>query len=282
MASEADQAIEAYNRQARRARTRRMAILAVVLASPLLFIIYKAQRRFAAHAEYEDKLEAENTLSDAELAQLRVMVPALTKKAEASNAPFAAATSPEILAAVTMTEARCPVRLQPPGPRAEEGWGNEGDVFPEIVAPGARPSNSAAADAASTATGVARHLAQDAARRFDLDLITRANDLGPTVFVVGARDEALVHGVEPLLEYAPGTVTGTAYLYDPGAQRVVCAGPISVESGEHINIEYRAMAGNPLDAEMKADEAARAALKRDLDIRLKRAIVANLRAVAAR
>jgi hypothetical protein len=287
MASEADQAIEEYNKQARRARKRRMAILALVVASPVLFIAYKAQRRFAAHAEYEAKVDAENTLSEAELDQLRAMIPALTKQIEASHAPFAAATTPELLAlidarlAAGATRGRCPVYLQPPGPRAEEGWGDEGNVDPELVAPGARPRSSPGTSAASTVAWVADHLAKDEARRNDLDMLTRDSVLGPAVFVVGVRTAPLVHGLEPMLEYEPGKITGAAYVYDPVAQRVVCAGPIAVENGEHISIEYRAMKDNPLDAEQKAREAARAALDKDLNVRLKRAIVASVKAVDA-
>jgi hypothetical protein len=81
--------------------------------------------------------------------------------------------------------------------------------------------------------------------------------------------------------YLPGTVTGNAYLYSFRDRRIVCATALEVRSSVGIEVRYQYMQDNVADEMTKKDRAGQATLDRDLEVQLRYAIAAHIRAVDA-
>jgi hypothetical protein len=247
-----------------------------VLASPLLYFGWKVQRRFAAHAAYEEAERKANELSADELAALRKRLPEVSAMLDATAPAFAAATTPAVIAALVPTGGQCLAGLVPPTLRtidanaARGGFADDaGNVYVRVVT-----------SARSTLSWVADRIEKDEVKQPDRQQVERvARDVGPTVWVVGKEVPAFVSVGPGAVSYTPGRVHGQALVYDHRAGRIVCAGPIDVENGPSIDISYSYMKDNFLDQDRKAHEAATAILAKDLELRVRREVAMKVVAV---
>jgi hypothetical protein len=82
--------------------------------------------------------------------------------------------------------------------------------------------------------------------------------------------------------FIPGAISGRAFVYSDELRRFVCGGPIDAMSSPNVNIRYTYMKDNFLDKDYKAASAGQAALARDLEVQVRRAISEQLHDISNR
>lgn len=235
------------------------ALLAVVL-SPLIWVIYKnvavRDRIAKRHEAYQESIR----LTDPDKTRLRTDLQALRKQVEESANVFVSTVTPAALDALEDSGSRCSYRV-------------DASVVP-IHPPGA-PVKPNVGYELSTIDEIAKELADGTADTLDVDRLERMRKgMDQELFIVGVRKEPVVLDDS----FLPGQVSGFVYLYSHEAKRVVCFAALAVQNSEAIEIEYHAMVGNMLDAEMKKRQAAQGKLAADLTEQLRDAIKARLQA----
>jgi len=180
-----------------------------------------------------------------------------------------AAPSPELGA--------CPIALPRPSGSLR------GRAFPMIVSRGLGLASSlrsqAVADVLSDVGRAERHLA--AGRYEEATLYARALEArdryGYEVVVVASRfDEPRATGPT---SYAPGEITGRAYLYDFGTKTVRCAADVTATSSNEIGYAYAVATEAPLSSGREASLAA--SIDEDMRRKLEGAIADAMRWRAA-
>lgn len=282
-----DHDVEAFARSTRRKRQVRFAILGAIIASPFIYLgvtcKQKQDRIDARRAEREAAL----VLSDAERSELEATVARARATVAATRERWAQDTSPDALAAIQPGDAPCRIGLRAPTLEAADSYIKHGSIdvnyFGNVVyrtyPAGAAPGADTLASTARAIDEVAGKLAAGKADRRDRDRLARLDRYA--VFVMAERQTApLVTATSAGFgDYLPGELVGRSYVYSFRANAIVCAAALSVRSPDTIAIDFSYMQGNYLDHEYKKEQAAKAALDRDLDVRVRRALATQLRAV---
>ncbi len=95
------------------------------------------------------------------------------------------------------------------------------------------------------------------------------------IVLVGEEEKPLKTGET----FFPGRIRGHAFVYSGAERRFVCGGPVEATSSPDVNIRYTYMKGNFLDQASKASAAGEAALARDLEVQVLRAVGEQLRRI---
>jgi hypothetical protein len=80
--------------------------------------------------------------------------------------------------------------------------------------------------------------------------------------------------------FIPGRISGRAFVYSDELRRFVCGGPVDAMSSPNVNIRYTYMKDNFLDQESKSASAGQAALGRDLEVQVRRALGEQLHSIS--
>jgi hypothetical protein len=152
-----------------------------------------------------------------------------------------------------------------------------GKTIPLVILDPGEVAHSPRTDARLASIAQAERLL-DAGHWPDAGIIARALNrklVGPEVFVVASLHRHPVSQTGSSFE--PGSVRGTAYVYDVGERRVVCAGAVEAVSSQ--TIEYAYVADPSSLASDDQGPRLNASLEADLDRQLRRAAQASLRTV---
>jgi len=206
---------------------------------------------------------------------------ALARKVKGCEAAFRAATTPEALAALTVTDERCHAPLD----ASAVGRSNTKTLDTKYfqvwtvrrVKAGAPIGASRGCDPWEDALDLAR-TARSRSALATVDRSAHAKAIGSFEALVFVSDEKAPVSTGGGT-FTPGALRGRAFVYDYGAGRVVCAGDIDTASSESVPVRYRYHEMNVLDEEWKRNLAAPKALERDLEAQLRRAITTQLKRV---
>jgi hypothetical protein len=80
--------------------------------------------------------------------------------------------------------------------------------------------------------------------------------------------------------FIPGRISGRAFVYSDELRRFVCGGPVEAMSSPNVNIRYSYMKDNFMDQEYKSASAGQAALGRDLEVQVRRAVSEQLHSIS--
>jgi hypothetical protein len=116
--------------------------------------------------------------------------------------------------------------------------------------------------------------------RVENQLRQRTRDQTVVLLVEESTDPFVTPGLAGDFTYAAGTVAGRAYLHVDG-EGFVCGAFVEAKNSKEIDVRYSYMKDNFLDKSAKSGEAARAALMRDLDVELRKAVAGNLQALGS-
>lgn len=229
-----------------------------------------------------DDESRQRTLGPEESKRLAALSAELEKRAEACTATFRAATTPEALGALAITDERCHAPLDAPAVGRSNTKTLDTKYFQVWTV---RRTKAGAAVGEPTGCNPWKD-ALDAARLEptrgylgNLESVARAKTIGSFEALVLVSDE------KPPVStgdgtFTPGALRGRAYVYDHGAGRVVCAGDVDTASSTSVPVRFRAQEMNVLDADFQRNLAAPKALERDLEAQLRRAITTQLKRVA--
>ena len=275
MTTEADELERELERSARNRKVMLGVVLGAIVVLPLGKLMWHVYSVNKHNAEIEDKWDEEQRREEAdanrpltadETSRLRELAPKLADAVKQQHAAWEAAMSPVALAAIEPGDDACPVDAE----HLDYDLYDRGAPIPDD------DFDSSIRDADQ----IAARVAAGRFTRKDLEAAERLTSPDGTALVVVADEKH-----DPIVlgdTYDGGSVDGTAYLYRHAAQSVICAGHISAHNTDAIDIHYSALQGAPLDEQFKHDEAARAALDRDLEVQVERAIASALHAVPVR
>jgi len=219
---------------------------------------------------------ASRPLTTDEVARLRSIAPQLAPTVATFQREWSIATTPDALHAVTTNSRPCPITVMAPSFEAGDHYVKTGERnadelpldFPRVMRGAAVPPPSFAA-MRTAADAIAQRVAGGSIARADLDAANQLYAPDATVkFFVAIEDKPPTVANDD--GYDSGRVYGTAYIYDLALGAVVCAAKIDVQNSPGIKFDFTATGSARLTAE-------RDALARDLEVRLQRAIAAELR-----
>lgn len=243
----------------------------------------EAAARAAAQLSAEERTEAEQLVGQAERA-LRE-----------ADAEFSAGMSPEALARIKLDEgdAECPYRLAPPTLEAARSYVQYGSIdmnyFGSLSYMLRQPGepigeSSTVAVRRYQLQRIGEALRAGRAEKHDLRALRELGTVRGTSIVVLVESQvpALVSSaIGPGVSYTAGRLAGRAYLYSFAQKRVACAGFIEAVNSPQLDIRFSYMKDNFLDKSSKQEQSAKAALERDLEVQIRRALAAGLHAVSA-
>jgi hypothetical protein len=274
--------VEAFERATRRSRTIKIALLLLVIASPLIYVGYRNHAKRAQIEERHEAYERSIALTAADKTELEAAIPRARKAIVDAGNRFVNIVTPQALEAMEDSGQRCPYRITGPSMGAGESYIKYGSIDMNyfgnagytLYAPGT-PIKPPIAGDLGTLDDIAKKLATKTADKTDLDRVKRLErTMDDFLFVVGEQKDPVVLADT----YLPGQLSGFAYLYSWDANRIVCFTALAVQNREAIEIQYSHMAGNYVDEEMKKNDAARSVLQRDLQVQIRTAIAARLHA----
>lgn len=276
-------------RALRNARRRKWAILvaALVAIGVYPFVRIAAQWHHVdvdnAAAHQSDQREAatrtavaNRPLAGDELTRLRTIAPQLAATVAAFQREWSVATTPDALHAVTTNNRPCPIIVAAPSFEAGDHYVKTGERnprelpldFPRVMRGTAVPPPDFKAMRAS-ADAIAQRVAGGSIARADLDAAEQLYAPEATVkFFVAIEDKPPSVASDDI--YDSGRIYGTAYIYDLALGAVVCAAKVDALNSPGIKFDFVATGDSRLVAE---DDA----LKRDLEVRMQRAIATSMR-----
>jgi hypothetical protein len=254
--------IEEFARATRRARTIKIGIVGLLVLSPLIWVGYKNFAKRQEIAKHEEAYRERMKLTADEKAKLPGQIAELRTAVTEAIATFAAQVTPEKLDALEDAGADCAYRVEP----ASADY--------HVYAQG-QTVTPRASYVIERLDEIAKRVTAGTADRSDLDTVWRyGHSVERELFIIGTRTDPIVTADS----YLPGTVTGFAYLYSYAKGKVVCFTSLAVQNSPAIDIAYTHMEGNIVDEEMKKREAAEQKLSQDLDLNVRNALAARLRA----
>jgi hypothetical protein len=279
-----DPAAAAFTRATRTRRTMLLGLVALGVASPFLIILYMQHRERAqidARArDYEERVaESTKPLEGAARTELATGVQHRRNALEAAHQRWATMASPDGLRAVVPGNQPCPAAIRAPDEATATAYIRTGDMAPLAFDASAFKSFLADRDHALPdddllwADGVLTALDKrlTAGRALATDQSQLATLDQPYTYVVIDNDVAPHITQTTPLTYTPGEVDGRAYVFSLTHARFVCAAAITARntpSDEHPKF---------LDG-VNTARGAEAVLHRELEVRLRQALAANLRA----
>jgi len=261
-------------------------VLALAVTGPFMYIGYKSFQEGRAR---KARLDADK-LTEQEEHELKGSIDDARASLSARDEKWADVMAVGALRGLEPGDYRCPTAPMAPTRTAGDAYSQYGSIDLNYFGnagykvreredgPGSDP------EAASVRAHLDR-LAKDlkAARKDDLAFVraVRAGThfTGKRSVVVIAEDHhaATVVGTGVNLTYAGGTLSGRAYQYDHGKQAIVCVGDIDVRNSSTVDIHYM---GRGYGDDFAQRSALEHALERDLELEVRRALSAELRAVS--
>ncbi|HSD88710.1 MAG TPA: hypothetical protein VLB44_14375, partial [Kofleriaceae bacterium] len=280
-----DPAAAAFGRSTRMKRWLSLGVLALVVGSPFLYVLYTRHRDRVEREERRDAWEAEQKrlaappppLSAAEVTQLKTMVEKQRAQLTGARQSWATAVAPDRLAALTASSAPCPFTFEPPPSADADRYIHEGTADPSrfgtdfiaLRAGSAFPDQELERDE-RIVEGVSGRVAAGHANAGDHEMLKNIDPYIPFVFI-DKDTPADITATAPKMTYTPGQVTGRGYVFSIPDGRVVCAATIDVKNPP----------SDPppafLDGIRRAPDA-KLALHRELEVRLRQAMATGLHA----
>ena len=270
--------------QAERRRQRRLAlVLGALVLVPLGFLVV-SDLRLAL-----EKREAR--LTPGQRTELGRLLDARAALAQGRVEAWNAAIRQEGLAALTSTDAPCPVSLAPPRPVSAATYvklGHRDSEFGDwslcLLRPTERPEVCAQTYAPpDDEVKLRARLDEGDVYTWDLEAAKSAPPpAAPPRVLLLVEAETPYTLREPTvgqLSFVPGTLSGRALLFVPAEGRFVCGATVSAQNSRSVESEFDTLGGKPSQAQ--TEEAARAALRRDLEVRVRMALPAAWRLLAA-
>lgn len=274
MHSEGDPEHSAFVLAERRRRRRLALVVSAAVLMPLGFLVVSdlllMLERRAALLTAEQRAELLRLL-DAREAGAR-------QRAEQWNA----ASRREALAGLSFAGAPCPLSPPAPTPVSAATWvkfGTRDSAFGAWSLCFLRPD--AASDACAQPYAAPEdevklraRLAAGEVYTWDLEAAKAAPPLDepPRVVLVVETEMPfkLKEAIVGQLSFVPGALAGRAFLFAPSEGRFVCGASVAAQSSQKVETEFDELGGKP--SRVRTDEEARAALRRDLEVRVRLAL----------
>jgi hypothetical protein len=249
-------------------------IVALACTSPALVCSYHLVDNQRQAARWRQAQE----LTPSERAEIAELLPRARAAIDESAAAWRAATADAALSRLQASTRACPYAYSAPTETAAASYvryasidGNyfgAGYTTSTAGAPRSSSSLQAADDLLTPARvgSMSRHDLQSLRGVADGTYFTRE------VLVVADESSAARMDGD---SYLSGRVLGRAYVYDFHQRAIVCVADLDAQSSEHLDFEYWST-GSMNDFERT--QAANAALARDLEVQVRRAIAEGLRA----
>jgi hypothetical protein len=271
--------IDDFQRSTRRAQRRRIAVMAMVIALPFLWLGWRWYQREAEKDRWAAEQRERNRLTPAERTEYDKLIADLHRNLQSASKSFAEDVTPETLEKIAPGDAPCPLNTKSKADEIDADLGTKYALLTEyqikIFKPGQPPSADNLETAARRLADLEEQNHSGEPQKYDLATARLlASEMSQVMFVVGERTEPAVLADE----YIPGAVRGTAFLYSPAQRKIVCAADINVENASEIKVNYMTTTYDPGGSTNKR-AAAQSQLGLDLAQRLNRAIAANMRAV---
>jgi hypothetical protein len=284
---------EGFERAFYRAQTRRRVLKGLAIAVGLL-VVASPFAYCALNVREQVKASHANDLDDKENADLLRLVGEEERAVAEREAAWPKAVTREALAKLTIGSRPCDVALRPPSAttidqyvKGESFFAQRASLFGDIVvAADGVVGKSHALESKRERLGYARSQAND--RRATKQTLADTREAAQRAF----RDEydvivlvkesidpkiSFEPAASPVQSFTPGRVTGRAFVYDHQRKAVACACDFEAESSPKLDFKYFTAQWGGTGVER--DLAARAALKRDLEVQTRLEIIARARAV---
>jgi hypothetical protein len=275
-----DPDVVAFGRSARIKRWVSIGLLVIVLASPFVYLVHRHMKASDSHGDYVAPPTAE-PMSDRDHAELAAMVTRLRTSVVAARASWAKAVAPEALAAIVPGTQPCVLPFAAPPPRAADGYIRNGDstglgtdTFGAYDAGGTLRDDQLAMMARKIDAVDAR-LSANRATAFDRKQLA---DLPPhfLFMIIDHETPPAVTATTPKIAFTPGAVTGRAYVYAVQSGTIVCAAKIDARNtADDTYMDAVSSVRAP-----QQREAAGTVLHRELEIRLRQQLAAELKSTA--
>lgn len=282
-----DPAAAAFTRATRTRRRIMIGLVALVVATPFIIVEYSHHRDRADiddRAErYRERVEAASrTLDDAARSELTAEIGKRRAALATAREHWNTSTTPDGLRALVAGSAPCAAQIQGPDEAAASAYIRTGDVDPKAFDATTFASYDAARLVGALPDGelgrldrrlglLADRVASGQAVEADRERLPALD--GRSIVVVIDKDVEPHTTQTAPLTYTPGEVTARAYVFSFADGRFVCAGAITaLNTPSDHKPKF-------LDGVVSA-RGAEAVLHRELEVRLRQAIAANLYAVA--
>jgi hypothetical protein len=266
-----DPNIAAFTRSTTTKRWVMIGLLAAVIAAPFAYVWNERRqeqnKRDARRAAYVEPRTRK--LSDADRTAIEKTVAESKQSLDAARQSWAAAMTPDALAAIEPGTGPCEFQFQAPSANAAARFVKYGSVDADYGEPfesymAADPINPGTLTrAAVTVDGLGRRLASGHATAEDA---ARVRKLLPTHVPVLVIDKDVEPAAGSGTTFTSGQVLGRAYVFSVARQKIVCAAAIDVKNTPDLTT-------SPKDGE------AQQMLFRDLEVQLRKAIAANLKSL---
>lgn len=277
-----DAAIRDLQRQRRRGRWRLYGIIVLVALSPLMLL---------AHNQYKNRQYRRSQLLDAAGArELRDLLGPMRENAAACRAAWERQTKREAMAALRIDrEFACSVQLTAPTDQAAESYiryrsidGNYFGSWPlRVIGADAEVGGDDGCTSEGYMTDLAQRLDSGEVNKWELEEARRK--LTPrrhSVLLLATKqvpaqyvDTGSVVGAG----YISGLVQGRALVYSYADRSFVCGGDVEVENSPKVDVRFLYSPGM---RELEKELATKEALKRDMEVQLRRRIASGLSVVA--
>jgi hypothetical protein len=266
---------------ARRIRTRRRILVAIALMVPLVPVLYLILhagvdffRQEAAERAQDEAERRAATLTDDQLAELRMRLKPARDAVATRRAAFLADITPQKLDQVRPSDAPC---------RSERitSWRDSGINRaigglggPVVLAPAAM-SVPPPDDDDKALQAIDQALARGERDSSLLSAVERIAGQGEDVaIVIGPRTLPRVNPIAS--NYVPGAITGKAYIYSYPQRRILCFAEVAAQNSPTIQIRYDSLPGA---SEVEARSiTGYQELVRDLDSQLREQLAQRMRA----
>lgn len=257
----------------RKRRTRLAVGIAVLVLVPVGFFVVSDVRLILAKNEAR--------LNEAQRAELARLLDARQRQAQARVEQWNVAAQREVVAALALGEAPCPVSLATPTPLSAAAYvkfGTRDSVFGDWALCFLRPE--AKADACAQTWAATEDEAKLRGRLEAYEVFTWDLEAAKAAAPVSepARVLVLVETETPFkirealvgkLSYVPAQLGGRAFLWIPAEGRFVCGAAVTAQNSKSVETEWDDL-GKP--SQQRTEEEARAALRRDLEVRVRLAL----------
>jgi hypothetical protein len=276
--AEEDPAIAAFARSAKSKRWLWFALLLGVLAAPFGIVLYLHHKDRVASDDRRAADRPEEPLDGQDRAELATTVAQTRAMLAAARKSWPTAVAADALAKIAPGTQPCAAPFAAPTPATVDRFVRDGTADPKVFAASAFRAYGAdqplrdgdLAEMAATVGAVDSRLKAGIAAPSDRAEL--ANLAAFTTFLVIDRDvQPALTSTKPV-GYVPGEVTGRAYVFSVRDARIVCAGAITARNPDP------GAPGSHLDVVRSARDA-RDVLHRELEVAIRTALAAGLRAV---
>lgn len=273
-----------FARSTRNKRYIRLAALALLIFAPFGIVMYMRHQKRVKMEEYRQQYEAPppepvktEPLADADRVAIMKLVADLRPLLQVAKESWPQVVAPQALGAIKPGTAPCSRVMQPPTQAAMDAYVRNGDGDPSFTSsdfygyPAGTPiPDFVVANALQTVKGIGDRYVKNRATHFDRATL-EAIPSTIAIVLIDKETQPEITGRGKKLTYTPGEVLGRAYVYSIRDAKMVCMGMIDAKNAAPDASPY-------LDA-VRADQDPIGPLHREMEIRIREALVASLRAI---